>query len=238
MPKLSIEDEALRVGINYHMCRLKNEPFDPDPEAIADFMIVQPRELFFDVNTIKKAAVSKMSVQEIRAKHKPKFNYDFTKILIDQQPFSRGGALYTRPLGSMRYALAVLDKYGDNVWLGTLRQSANSSIDGEWSVAYHGTTDPRAAEIVRSGGLDLKEGKRFLFGHGIYCTPDPKTALAYASTYHYDGKTYKLIVQARVDPSRREIVPKSKHGVANLDDYWIAKENDAIRPYGICVFPC
>ena len=96
-------------------------------------------------------------------------------------------------------------------------QSANSSIDDEWPVAYHGTTDPRAAEIVRNGGLDLvcylgskeivilvnsfykivfqKKGKRFLFGHGIYCTPDPKTALAYASPYEHDGKTYKLIVQ-------------------------------------------
>ncbi|CAJ0943619.1 unnamed protein product, partial [Mesorhabditis belari] len=193
MPTLSIADEALRVGINYHMCRLKNEAFDPDPEVIAAGRIVQPRELFFDVNTIEKAAVS------------------------EKRPFSRGGALYTRPLGSKRYALAVLDKYGDNVWLGTLRQSANSSIDGEWPVAYHGTTDPRAAEIVRSGGLELfiqkllGKGTRFAFGHGIYCTPDPKTALAYASTYQHDGKTYKLIVQARVDPSRREIVPKSKH---------------------------
>ncbi|CAJ0925659.1 unnamed protein product, partial [Mesorhabditis belari] len=221
MPKLSIEDEALRVGINYHMCRLKNEPFDPDPEAIADGMIVQPRELFFDVNTVKKAAVSKKL------------------LLIDQQPFSRGGALYTRPLGSKRYALAVLDKYGDNVWLGKVARPIEcGSIHGEWPVAYHGTTDPRAAEIVRSGGLDLGKGNRFVFGYGIYCTPDPKTALAYASPYEHNGKTYKLIVQARVDPSRREIVPKSKHGVADLDDYWIVKENDAIRPYGICVFPC
>ncbi|CAJ0943759.1 unnamed protein product, partial [Mesorhabditis belari] len=237
MPTLSIDDEALRVGINYHMCRLKNKPFDPNPEAIAAGMIVEPRELFFDVSTVEKAVVSKKSVQEIRAKHQP--NNMIIFILVDQQLFSRGGALYTRPLGSKRYALAVLDKYGDNVWLGTLhRQSANSSIDGEWPVAYHGTTDPRAAEIVRSGGLDLEKGKRFAFGHGIYCTPDPKTALAYASTFKHDGKTYKLIVQARVDPSRRKIVPKSKHGVADLDDYWIAKENDAIRPYGICVFPC
>ncbi|CAJ0943738.1 unnamed protein product, partial [Mesorhabditis belari] len=139
----------------------------------------------------------------------------------------------------MRYALDVLDKYGDNTWLGYVgRQSANGSIDGEWPVAYHGTTDPRAAEIVRSGGLDLGKGNRFTFGYGIYCTPDPKTALYYASPYEHNGKNYKLIVQARVDPFHREIVPKSQHGLAGLDDYWIIKKNDAIRPYGICVFPC
>ncbi|CAJ0925636.1 unnamed protein product, partial [Mesorhabditis belari] len=71
MPTLSIDDEALRVGINYHMCRLKNKPFDPNPEAIAAGMIVEPRELFFDVSTVEKAAVSKKLVQYIRAKHQP-----------------------------------------------------------------------------------------------------------------------------------------------------------------------
>ena len=45
-------------------------------------------------------------------------NYDFTNILVDQQTFYRGGSQYIRPLGSMRYGLDVVDKYGDNAWLG------------------------------------------------------------------------------------------------------------------------
>ncbi|CAJ0925623.1 unnamed protein product, partial [Mesorhabditis belari] len=276
MSSLSINDQALLAGINCHMHHLNNGTFtmgdlgsDPalyscsgsDSDSDSDSeKIVEPRDLFFNVNTIQKT-VEKGTKARFRGaarrlmlgrrqgrcsvyKMHPggfaeKFNYDFTNILTDQQPFSRGGSQYIRPLGSVRYALDVLDKYGDNAWLGYVgRQSANGSIDGEWPVAYHGTTDPRAAEIVRSGGLDLKKGERFKFGQGIYCTPDPKTALYYASPYEHNGKSYKLIVQLRVDPSRREIVPKSQHGEPGLGDYWILKENDAIRPYGICVFPC
>ncbi|CAJ0943783.1 unnamed protein product, partial [Mesorhabditis belari] len=269
MSSLPLNDKALLAGINWHMHFLNNGTFDSDlgwdSDLGSDFdsdsgRTVKPRDLFFNVNTIQKTVEkdTKACCPDAARRLMPtrregrcsaykmhpgffaeKFHYDFTKILIDQQSFSRGGAHYIRPLGSMRYALDVLDKYGDNAWLGYVgRQSANGSIDGEWPVAYHGTTDPRAAEIVRSGGLDLGKGNRFTFGYGIYCTPDPKTALYYASPYEHNGKSYKLIVQARVDPSHREIVPKSQHGIAGLDDYWIIKKNDAIRPYGICVFPC
>ncbi|CAJ0925649.1 unnamed protein product, partial [Mesorhabditis belari] len=223
---------------------------------------VEPRDLLFNVNTIQKTVEKDVKVRFrgaarrlmpgrrqgrcIAYKMHPgffaeKFNRDFTKILTDEQPFSRGGAHYIRPLGSMRYALDVLNKYGDNAWLGDFggeRPIENGSVDYEWPVAYHGTTDPRAASIITTGGLDMGKGTRFAFGYGIYCTPDPKTALAYASPYKHNGKWYKLILQARVDPSQREIVPKSEHRVPGLGDYWIAKKNDAIRPYGICVFPC
>ena len=51
------KDGALCVGINYHMCRLKQEPFQSDLNAIASGLIVPPRELFFDVNTIEKGKI-------------------------------------------------------------------------------------------------------------------------------------------------------------------------------------
>ncbi|CAJ0943747.1 unnamed protein product, partial [Mesorhabditis belari] len=236
---------------------------DSDSDSDSDLdseRMIEPRDLFFNVNTIQKTVENdkKARFRDAARRLMPrrrggrcsaykmhpgcfaeKFNCDFTKILIDRQLFARGGADYIRPLGSMRYALDVLDKYGDNAWLGYVERPIEcGSLHGEWPVAYHGTTDPRAASIVASGGLDLGKGMHFAFGYGIYCTPDPKTALYYASPYEHDGKSYKLIVQARVDPSHREIVPKSQHGIAGLDDYWIIKKNDAIRPYGICVFPC
>ncbi|CAJ0925644.1 unnamed protein product, partial [Mesorhabditis belari] len=222
--------DLARSDPDLYSCSGSDSDSDSDSERI-----VEPRDLVFNVNTIQKT-VEKGTKARFRGaarrmmpgrrqgrcsayKMHPgffaeKFNRDFTNILVDQQPFSRGGSHYIRPLGSMRYALDVLNKYGDNAWLGDLggeRPIENGSIHGEWPVAYHGTTDPRAASIVTSGGLDLKKGHRFLYGHGIYCTPDPKTALAYASPYKHNGKWYKLILQSRVDPSHREIVPKSQH---------------------------
>ncbi|CAJ0925742.1 unnamed protein product, partial [Mesorhabditis belari] len=240
MASLLNNAKALLAGINYHMRRLNNQAFDSDLDSDSDSdsdsdldseRMIEPRDLFFNVNTIQKTVENdkKARFRDAARRLMPrrrggrcsaykmhpgcfaeKFNCDFTKILIDRQLFARGGADYIRPLGSMRYALDVLDKYGDNAWLGYVERPIEcGSLHGEWPVAYHGTTDPRAASIVASGGLDL-----------------------------HDGKSYKLIVQARVDPSHREIVPKSQHGIAGLDDYWIIKKNDAIRPYGICVFPC
>ncbi|CAJ0943607.1 unnamed protein product, partial [Mesorhabditis belari] len=260
MASLLNNDQALLAGINCHMHHLNNGTFASDLGSDPALYSCSGSDSDSDSESEKKTVENDKKARFRGAARRlmpgrrqgrcsaykmhpgffaEKFNYDFTKILTDQQPFSRGGADYIRPLGSMRYALDVVDKYGDNAWLGYVeRQSANGSIDDEWPVAYHGTTDPRAAEIVTSGGLDLGKGMHFAFGYGIYCTPDPKTALDYASTYKHNGKSYKLIVQARVDPSHREIVPKSRHGCSYYGDYWIIKKNDAIRPYGICVFPC
>ncbi|KAE9547448.1 hypothetical protein FO519_009340 [Halicephalobus sp. NKZ332] len=109
----------------------------------------------------------------------PKYNYDFTNIKDTGKTFIRGGREYFRPIGSRRYAIKVLGKYKDDKWLGS---HGNTSM-GEWPVAYHGTRESNALDIVKHG-FDINKCK-LLYGKGIYCTPDPSTALAYGKTYNY-----------------------------------------------------
>ena len=52
-------------------------------------------------------------------------------------------------------------------------------VKGEWPVSYHGTKDTSAGKIALEG-FDLKKGKRFLYGRGIYSSPDPAKAEEYA----------------------------------------------------------
>ena len=71
----------------------------------------------------------------------------------------------------------VWDKYGtDNSWLGS------SGAPGEWWVCYHGTKEPNLRSILRTG-LQIARGVHFLYGRGIYCSPNPSVALGYASNF-------------------------------------------------------
>ncbi|KAI1712330.1 ubiquitin family domain-containing protein [Ditylenchus destructor] len=161
-----------------------------------------------------------------------KWNCDFRNIKIDSASFARGGMAYTRPLGSMRYAVKVLNKYGDNTWLGIGGYRTHSD-EGEWPVAYHGTKATNLSGIVKEG-LSLEKGRRFQFGRGIYCTPDPETALLYAATYNFQGKRYRLILQTRVNPDKLLVVRKKD---AREGEYWLLPTQEDIRPYGVCVYP-
>lgn len=63
----------------------------------------------------------------------PAFDYDFTNITDDGMDFKRGGYVYKRPIGTIRLALNVLDRYGDNNWLGVNgRTSRTGEVPGEW----------------------------------------------------------------------------------------------------------
>ncbi|KAI1696970.1 ubiquitin family domain-containing protein [Ditylenchus destructor] len=111
------------------------------------------------------------------------WNFDFRDIQVDSARFERGGRRYIRPLGAMRYAIKVLNIYSDNVWLGT-SGDRHYSVPGEWPVAYHGTMETNVSEPLKEG-FCTETGRQFTRGRGIYCTPDPKTALLYAETYDY-----------------------------------------------------
>uniref|UniRef100_A0A914PGJ7 PARP catalytic domain-containing protein n=1 Tax=Panagrolaimus davidi TaxID=227884 RepID=A0A914PGJ7_9BILA len=157
-----------------------------------------------------------------------RFNYDFTDIKDDGKKFVRGGKNYSRPTGCKRYAIKVNDKYEDNKWLGC------SGDIKEWPVAYHGTKENNSHDIAKNG-FDLSKCQRFAYGRGIYCTPDPETARLYAKEYVFQGKTYHLIFQTRVNPKTMVVVKKADlngHG-----EYWTVPENGHIRPYGVCVYP-
>ena len=97
----------------------------------------------------------------------------------------------------MRLALDVKNRYEDTKWLGGVKSvDRDESVANEWAVSYHGTGRD-AAEIIAASGFDLKKGKRFKFGRGIYSTPDPAEAESYAKVFDWEGKSYRVIFQNR-----------------------------------------
>ena len=130
-----------------------------------------------------------------------KYHFDFTQLNDVSRTFYRGGRIYVRPCGWMRFALKCNGTYSDNIWLtgSSSRSKETSSADGEWIVSYHGTCYHNGLSIA-SEGYKLTKGVRFAFGHGIYSTPDVEVALLYAQTFTIDGVSYKAIIQNRVNP--------------------------------------
>lgn len=102
-------------------------------------------------------------------------------------------------------------------------------------MSYHGTGLHNTKSIAEDGFL-LSKGKRFTFGKGIYTTPDISVAELYASEFTANRKTYKVVIQNRVNPKTVKIIssytsPKTEDG----GTYWITQKEEDIRPYGICV---
>ena len=123
-----------------------------------------------------------------------KYHFDFTNKVDDGKKYKPYGK---RPYGWMRLALDVKDRYGDTTWLGSVKSvDQGQSIANEWPVSYHGT-GREAAQIIAVSGFDLKKGKRFKFGRGIYSTPDPAEAERYAKVFDWGGKSYRVIFQNR-----------------------------------------
>jgi hypothetical protein len=161
------------------------------------------------------------------------YHYDFTNISDKGVKFCRGGSIYIRPCGWQRYAIKVKGKYTDDIWLeGKYRRSdKNSSAEGEWAVSYQGTSLNNGLSIADEG-YKLSKGERFLYGKGIYSTPDIEIASLYAITVNANGKTYKFVLQNRVNPTNLKKVDKD---VTKVGEYWISPTDEDIRPYGFCV---
>jgi hypothetical protein len=161
------------------------------------------------------------------------YHYDFTNISDNGRTFSRGGSIYTRPCGWQRYALKVDGKFTDDIWLDgkSRRSDIYSSAEGEWAVSYHGTCYQNGLSIAEEG-YKLAKCTRKKFGPGIYSTPDIEVATLYAAEANVDGKTYKVIMQNRVNP---QTVIKFDKAVTKEGEFWISSNEDDIRPYGFCV---
>ncbi len=155
----------------------------------------------------------------------PRYDYDFTNVTDQNKSFTRGGTKYARPCGWQRFAIKVSDKFENSVWLGATDQP------GEWPVSYHGTGRNQAKTIAMDG-YNLTKGKRFLFGYGVYSTPDIKVAEKYATKFSYKGGEYLLILQNRVNPASLQRVSADRTGVG---EYWISPSDKDIRPYGLCI---
>ncbi|XP_026005617.1 uncharacterized protein LOC113010653 [Astatotilapia calliptera] len=165
----------------------------------------------------------------------PRFHYDFTG-MKDTDTFYRGDEEYWRPYGWQRFAIKVLDKYDGNEWLGTAGYRTRS-VSGEWPVSYHGTSYDSACDIIKGR---FKPGHRDVYGRGVYSTPDIEVALKYCKDFKSkkNGKTYKVILQNRINPRYREKHHNDKYWLVPINDR-VSKEEEekmvarAIRPYGL-----
>ena len=165
-----------------------------------------------------------------------RFHFDFTSV-VDKKAYNRGGLVYIRPCGWKRYALKVDGKYKDDTWLlgKGKRPDPFSSAQEDWPVSYHGTSYNNGLSIAEEG-YRLSQCKRFKHGIGIYSTPDIDVAFKYAETrQHSDGKTYKVVIQNRVNPKTLVKITKAE---TKVGDYWISPNEDDIRPYGFCTREC
>ncbi|KAL0207119.1 hypothetical protein P9112_012830 [Eukaryota sp. TZLM1-RC] len=161
------------------------------------------------------------------------FSFDFTNLKDDGTVFYRGKHRYYRPYGWNRIALKVKDKFNDgNEWLGTqgLRTKSNAN---EWPVSYHGTAH-NSANTIANDGFNLSKGRRFLFGHGVYTTPDVEVAALYAPTYEADGRRFKVVLQNRVNPASDRLIIISKKKT-KVGEYWVSKDDVDVRPYGLLI---
>lgn len=148
-----------------------------------------------------------------------RYDYDFTNIDDTGKIFYRGEEVYERLCGWKRLAFNVLNKYEDNIWLGS------SNVNGEWPVAYHGTNLDGLRGIC-SDGFDIVKLKRFLYGKGHFTTPFMSIAEKFAQETKVNGSRIVFIIQSRVNP--RKIIKR------NDNKYWILPNNQDLRPYGIC----
>ena len=162
-----------------------------------------------------------------------RYNYDFTNLTPGGKEFKRGNRTYQRPYGWKRIAIKVRGKYGgDSTWLGGVDGGIREgSAAGEWPVSYHGTKKD-AAEKIAAAGFDLGKGKRFKYGKGVYSTPNPAEAERYAVDFKWEGKSFKVMLQNRVNMEDTKVVPD---GNRSGSEYFVTGEEENIRPYGILV---
>ena len=169
-----------------------------------------------------------------------KYNYDLSQLKDDGKSYVRGGKKYIRPYGWNRIALNVKDKYEDTEWIGGIQHGVirTRGVGKEWPVTYHGTKDTFAKDIA-ARGYDLKKGKRFKYGRGIYSTPDPAVAEDYATAFEFEGQKYKVMLQNRVNMEVTDVVV-GKYYIRTGDStsiksgvYFITAYEKSVRPYGI-----
>lgn len=163
--------------------------------------------------------------------------FDFTVVRDVGTTIVRGGEVYRRPYGWFKYALKVSWRYDNNCWLGSAGHR-NAGSSAEWPVSYHGTMKENIAGIVREG-YKLSRCRTCTHGDGIYTTPRVDIAARYAREFTHAGKTYKVVLQNRVNPATVRKVQGMMTFTPNLGSVsgpiWISPQEDDVRPYGILI---
>lgn len=169
----------------------------------------------------------------------PQFDVDYTDRKDSGIGCMRGEESYHRPYGWMRFGLKVLEEYPDgNAWLGAERSRRKSEI-GEWPVSYHGTDQKGAEGVIQTR---YQPGGGRMYGRGIYSTPDITVANQYAQTKQFtsvkNGKTYRVILQNRINPQKRIIFPENNYWLVEVPEGTSPEQeraivDSAIRPYGL-----
>ena len=164
-----------------------------------------------------------------------KYDFDFTQKKDDGKTYMRGGYEYKRPYGWKRFGTKVKGKYEDDIWLGP-DGIRTEEAPGEWPASYHGTNVSSAKKILETG---FKPGPRAMYGKGIYTSPSLEMVeKRYAQEFTHNGKTYKLVLQNRVNPDHLQVIPASK--TLTGADYCFFLERDEpgkvdVRPYGVLI---
>lgn len=160
----------------------------------------------------------------------PQFDFDFTHVMDDGMSFVRGGEPYRRPYGWMRFALDVKGQFGDDVWLGEDGIRTGSCV-GEWAVSYH-ATGKWADRTIAQTGYELSLGTSLGISHGIYSTPDINVAQKYATEFTFEGSSFAVVLQNRVNPLTLRKLKAAEH---EIGEFWLNPRKSELRPYGILV---
>lgn len=166
----------------------------------------------------------------------PSFNYDFTNEKDDGQEYIRGGHVYKRPYGWKRFAVKVLNRYDNNIWLGG-DGIRTASTTGEWPVSYHGTNHDVINKIIEEG---YKIGPKDKYGPGVYSSPSLAFCeKEYSVEFEYKGDMWKVALQNRVNPAKGHlyIIPPDENW--GKVEFWRSPLQDPdekiydVRPYGV-----
>lgn len=175
----------------------------------------------------------------------PQYDYDFTNVKDGNTTYVRGNEPYVRPCGWNRVALRVLEKYeGGNGWLGTGKEAwpvsyNGHNMDGSLGVILtHGGSPDDEPQFLEAAVASLRTGETK--GRGAYSTPDIKTAEKFCKVFKskVDGKTYKVVLQNRINPDRRVKCQREDIWLVYIPEGRTEVQvrvlvQEAIRPYGL-----
>ena len=222
-----LEEEVLkRINWNEYITKfklIKDEIYKKDYDDIIDLakvlsirptsIIFQPTDNFDNI-IILLAELSKSEYIDNNCLYTQDFDARGNKLPYDySRNQKRGNILYVPPLGWTGIGLNISKYQNWEIKCG------NCNIEGEWCVAYHGTSFSNAKNIIIEG---LKEGPRQAFqnaiddkgkivGKGVYFSP----IIEIAEQYSISCEGIKCVFMCRVNPSKVKRIDRESIFVVN-----------------------